>query len=101
MDATLIGIYILDTGVAKNDISYIFNKIYLIGNDWDKTVHGHALKLCTGKVVLFVVTNLCGLYKMHWSMGSWIQWENCISLDFYFRGLSEPRNPRKLEPHDQ
>jgi hypothetical protein len=22
-------------------------------------------------------------------------WENCISLDFNFRGLSEPRNPRK------
>ena len=28
------------------------------------------------------------------------QWENCISLDFYFCGLSGPRNPRKLEPHD-
>ena len=28
------------------------------------------------------------------------QWDNCILLDFYFHGLSEPRNPRKLEPHD-
>jgi len=28
------------------------------------------------------------------------QWEYCISLDFSFRGLSEPRNPGKLEPHD-
>ena len=25
------------------------------------------------------------------------QWGNCISLDFNFRGLSEPRNSRKLE----
>jgi len=28
------------------------------------------------------------------------QWENCISLDCCFRGLREPRNPRKLEPHN-
>jgi len=28
------------------------------------------------------------------------QWENCNSMDFNFRCLSEPRNPRKLEPHD-
>ena len=28
------------------------------------------------------------------------QWENCISLDFNFCGLSEPRKPSKLEPHD-
>jgi len=28
------------------------------------------------------------------------QWESCISLDFYFRCLSEPRNPWKLESHD-
>jgi len=28
------------------------------------------------------------------------QWVNCISLDFNFRSLSEPQNPRKLEPHD-
>jgi len=28
------------------------------------------------------------------------QWENCISLDFNIHGLSEPRNPRKLEPYD-
>jgi hypothetical protein len=25
---------------------------------------------------------------------------NCFSLDFHFRGFSEPRNPRNLEPHD-
>ena len=28
------------------------------------------------------------------------QYESCMSLDFNFRSLSEPRNPRKLEPHD-
>ena len=28
------------------------------------------------------------------------QWGNCISLDFYFRGLTEPRKPRKLELDD-
>jgi len=28
------------------------------------------------------------------------QWENCISQDFNFRSLGEPRNLRKLEPHD-
>jgi len=28
------------------------------------------------------------------------QCENCILLDFYFHGLSVPRNQRKLEPHD-
>ena len=28
------------------------------------------------------------------------QWENCISLDFNFHGLSEPRNPWKLKLHD-
>jgi len=27
------------------------------------------------------------------------QWENCISLDFNFRGLSEPRNSPTLEPN--
>jgi len=27
------------------------------------------------------------------------QWESCISLGFYFHGLSEPRNQQKLEPH--
>ena len=28
------------------------------------------------------------------------QWENCNSFDFSFCGLSEPQNPRKLEPYD-
>jgi hypothetical protein len=28
------------------------------------------------------------------------QWENCILFDFNFRGLSEQRNPQKLEPHN-
>ena len=28
------------------------------------------------------------------------QWENCNPLDFGFCGLSEPWNPRKLEPQD-
>ena len=27
-------------------------------------------------------------------------WESFISLDFSFHGLSEPLNPRKLEPYD-
>ena len=38
----------------------------------------------------FVVSNITGNS----------QWENCISLDFNVHGLSGPRNPRKLEPHD-
>jgi len=59
----------------------------------------------TVKVLLFVGTNFRCFYKMHWPLGSWIrgfnnQWENCISLDFYFRGLSGPRNQRKLESND-
>ena len=29
------------------------------------------------------------------------QLENCALLDFNFLSLSEPRNPRKLEPHDK
>ena len=29
------------------------------------------------------------------------QWENCILLDYKLQeGLSEPLNPRKLDPHD-
>ena len=45
---------------------------------------------CIDLLVLeFVVSNITGNYK----------WENCISLDFNFRGLSELRNPLKLEPH--
>jgi hypothetical protein len=35
----------------------------------------------------FVVSNTTGIN----------QWDNCISLDFNFRDLSEPQNPRKLE----
>jgi hypothetical protein len=27
------------------------------------------------------------------------QWENCISLDFNFRGLNELQNPRKLQQY--
>jgi len=41
-------------------------------------------------VLEFVVSNTTGKN----------QWENCISLDFYFRGFSGPRNQRKFEPHD-
>jgi hypothetical protein len=29
------------------------------------------------------------------------QWENCITLDFNFRGLQEPSNPQKLKLHDK
>ena len=28
------------------------------------------------------------------------QWENCISMDFYFCGVSEPQNPQKLVSHN-
>ena len=28
------------------------------------------------------------------------QWEDCISLNFNLRDLSEPQNQWKLEPHD-
>ena len=41
-------------------------------------------------VLEFVVSNITGNN----------QWENCILFDFNFRGLSGPRNPQKLEPHD-
>ena len=41
-------------------------------------------------VLEFVVSNTTGNNE----------WENCISLDFDIRGLSEPRNPRKIEPHN-
>jgi hypothetical protein len=41
-------------------------------------------------VLEFVLSNITGNN----------QWENCISLDFYFHGLSGPRNQRKLEHHD-
>jgi hypothetical protein len=40
-------------------------------------------------VLEFVVSNTTDINK----------WENCISLDLNVCGLSEPRNPRKLEPH--
>jgi hypothetical protein len=65
------------------------------------------INLNTVKILYFVGTNFRGFYKKQWSMGSWIhditdnnEWESCISLDFYFHGLSEPQNQRKLEPHD-
>jgi hypothetical protein len=58
----------------------------------------------TVKVLLFIDTNFRCFYKMQWTMGSWIhgfidpwvlefmvsnmtcsnQWENCISVDFFF-----------------
>jgi hypothetical protein len=58
------------------------------------------------EVFLFVDTNFRGFFEMHWSMSSWnlvsntkgnslSQWENCISLGFNFRSLSQPRNPLK------
>ena len=40
---------------------------------------------------IFVVSNITGN----------TQWEICISLDFDFHGLSEPRYPWKLEPNDK
>jgi len=57
------------------------------------------------KVLLFVSTNFRGFYKF---IDTWVlefvvssitgnnQWDNCISLHFYFHGL----NQGKLEPHD-
>ena len=63
----------------------------------------------TVKVLLFIGTNFRGFIKY---IDPWVlefvvsnitdknQWENCNSLDFNFRSLSEPRNQRKLEPHD-
>ena len=50
----------------------------------------------------------CSNTFIHWHIFSWFlqnalitgndQWDNSISFDFYFRGLNEPRNQRKLEP---
>ena len=49
----------------------------------------------------------CESKFIRWHQFSWFLQEtlihgflNCISFDFDFRGLSEPRYPRKLEPHD-
>jgi len=47
-------------------------------------------KFIDKRVLEFVVSNTTGN----------TQWGNCISLDFNFTSLSEPRNQRKLEPHD-
>jgi hypothetical protein len=56
------------------------------------------------KVLLFGGTHFRGFYKMLLFVVSKItrnnQLENCISLDFYFRGLSGPQNQRKLELRD-
>ena len=41
------------------------------------------------RVLEFVVSNITATNRRG----------NCISVDFNFRGLSEPRNSRKLEPH--
>ena len=59
-----------------------------------------------GYKVWYTGTFFHGFYKMHWSMSSCefmvsndtgnSEWENCISLDFYFRGLSGPWNPWKI-----
>ena len=38
-------------------------------------------------VLEFVISNITGNNR----------WENCISLDFNFCGLSEPRNPQKFK----
>jgi hypothetical protein len=43
--------------------------------------------LCNHWVLEFVISNITGNNK----------WENCNSLDFNIRGLSDQRNPRKLE----
>jgi len=55
----------------------------------------------TVKVLLFVDTNYCGIdpWVLEFVVSNITgnnQWKNCISLDFNFRGLSDPRNPRKL-----
>ena len=63
----------------------------------------------TMQVFVFVGTNFRGFYKC---IDPWLlefvvsntkgnnQLKNCSSLDFNFRGLSQPLNPRKLESHD-
>jgi hypothetical protein len=51
---------------------------------WSPTNHSHPW------VLEIVVSNIT----------SNNQWENCILLDLNFCGLSEQRNPQKLEPHD-
>jgi hypothetical protein len=66
----------------------------------------------TVKELLFVGSNLAPIFMVSTKfIDPWVlefvvsnvtgnsQWEICIVLDF-FCGLSEPRNPRKLEPHD-
>ena len=53
------------------------------------------LILRTVKVLLFVGTN-CRSFVISNITGN-NKWENCNSLDFNIRGLSDQRNPRKLE----
>ena len=62
---------------------------------WPYSQSDHGIKYCESRcidpwVLEFVVSNVTGNN----------QWENCISLDFYFPGLNSTRNQRKLEPHD-
>jgi hypothetical protein len=51
---------------------------------------GVSTKYIDSWVLEFVISNITG--NNHW--------ENCISLDFSFCGLSGPPNQRTLEPHD-
>ena len=46
-------------------------------------------KLIDPWILEFAVSNTTGKNQLG----------NCISLYFYFRGLSEPRNPQKLKPY--
>ena len=55
------------------------------------------------KVLLFVDTSCHGFMQnafVHCFFNSWFQTlqTTIYALDFYFRSLSEPRNPQKFEP---
>jgi hypothetical protein len=69
--------------------------------------------ICSDSWVLeFVVSNITILVVSNICCDSWVlefmvsnitcnnKWENCISLDFDFRGFSGPRNQQKLDPHN-
>ena len=86
-----------------NLIEQYLNNINWLCWNWKKT-QIIALKYCYLLTPIVVVSTKC--------IDPWVlkfvvlnttdnsPWENCISLDFYFRGLSGPRDQRKSEPHD-
>ena len=60
----------------------------------------HCHVRCTVKLLLFVGINMVSTkFSVLGFLNSWFQTlQNCIYFNFNLRGLSEPRNPWKLDP---